>query len=143
MLRKLARNAGCAALFAGVMACQPVERVRECRHIATLVNPVMVAIDIQRKKSPTDARTYRGIAASYELLANALGTIHVRPKRFEDALGDYQRMLHEARHDATSYADALEARDSSRLASTRAAAARTVKHEGQALSRLDAVCNGR
>jgi hypothetical protein len=130
-------------LLACTMACQPVERTRDCHRIGSVVNPVTQAIDTQRKQAPADPKTYRTIAAQYEWLANAIGAVHVRPKRFEDALGDYQRMLHEARHDASTYADALEAKDTGRMAAARTSAARTVKHESNALARLDGLCRGR
>jgi len=123
--------------------CQPAERVSDCRKIAQVVNPVVAAVDAQRHQTPADPRTYRTIAAQYEWLANAVGDFHVRPKRFEDALLDYQRMLREAGHDARTFADALAAKDPFRIAQARTGAAHTVKHEASAMGRLDAMCHDR
>jgi hypothetical protein len=137
----LDRAVSAVALGVLCISCAGLERADECRSLAKLVNPVLVDIDHQRVV--LKGRTYRDIAAKYEALANSTGQIKIRTKHIAEAVNDYQRMLHEAARDARSFADALDAKDETRLLMARGTASRTMRHEATAFSRVDNACRGR
>lgn len=111
--------------------------------MARLVNPVLVAVDKERRQEPSNSAVYRNIAAQYDWTANAVGNVPVRGKRFGEAMVEYQKVLREGGRDARLFADALDSKDPGRIATVRGNAARTVKHEGAALGRVDSYCRAR
>ncbi len=135
--------ASALVLGLALSACQGLEHVEECRAVARLVNPVLTGVKQKQSQSPASSSTYRAIALEYERAAGASTLLKVRTKRVSEALGDYQRVLREAARDARVFSDALDSKDEGRIAAARAAAARTVRHEGGALSRMESVCRPR
>ncbi|HVW30728.1 MAG TPA: hypothetical protein VHC69_35470 [Polyangiaceae bacterium] len=130
------------ALFATLpwcAGCTALDKSDECRAVAQLTNPVLS--DIDHDRTVVKGPTYRIIAAKYEALAVTLGQVKIRTKHVAEAVNDYQRVLNEAARDARNFADALDGKDEARLLIARASAARTVRHEASALSRLDLACH--
>jgi hypothetical protein len=124
-------------------ACGRIDRARDCKKVATLLNPGLAAIDEVRQKNPGSADAYRDIARRYDALAASLWGVKVETRRLVDALVEYQKVMREASHDARVFADALDSRDPGKQNNARAAASRTVKHEGAVLGRIDGVCRSR
>jgi len=123
--------------------CQRFDRTQECRSLAQVVNPVLAAIDKERKQGPEDANLHRAIGMQYESVAVRVGRIRSKTKKLSDAIDEYQRVLRDAGRDARNFAEALESKNAGRIAATRSEATRTTKREASALSRIDTVCHGR
>jgi len=119
-------------------ACASLDKADECRQVARLANPVLS--EIERDRVVVKSPTYRAIAKKYEGLALAVGQVKIQSKHVAEAVDDYQRLFHEAARDARAFADALDARDETRILVVRASATRTVRHEATALSHFDLVC---
>jgi hypothetical protein len=132
----------CLLLSVCVLGCQHFDRAKECRSVTRLVNPVLATIDAERQKAPDSAVTYRLIGTQYDRLAGALTGLRPLNRRVQEAVGDYQKLVREAAHDARLFADALDAKDLARISAARASASRTLKHESSAVAHLDVVCKG-
>jgi hypothetical protein len=123
--------------------CGRFDRVSDCKKVATLVNPGLAAIDEARQKNPGSADAYRSIAARYDTLAASMWNLKLETRRLGEAMLEYQKVMREGSHDARQFAEALDSKDPARIASARAAASRTVKHEGAVMGRIDGICRGR
>ena len=136
-----ARTAALALLAAlpWCAGCTALDKSDECRTVAQLTNPVLS--DIEHDRTVVKPPTYRIIATKYESLAITLGQVRIRTKHVAEAVNDYQRVLNEAARDARAFADALDGKDEARILIVRASAARTVRHEASALSRMDLACH--
>ncbi|HVU00580.1 MAG TPA: hypothetical protein VHE30_02470 [Polyangiaceae bacterium] len=142
-MQKPVSSALMLVVLAFATSCQHFQRARECRAIARLVNPTLDSIEAERRKAPNDAATYRRIGTFYDRLAYSLVAFKSQNRRVQEAIADYQRLAKEASHDAHLYADALQAKDETKLLAARASASRTMKHESGAVAHMDGVCRGK
>src|SRR5262245_40583617 len=103
----------CLLSFAGLSACEPYRRAKECRWISDLVNPTLRAIDAERK-AKDDAPAYTKIAVLYEGLSSKLLSRKYSSKRLGDAVVEYAKLLSDASRDSRAFADALATKDPAR-----------------------------
>lgn len=131
------------ALGPALSGCGRIRLARECRGLAEVVNPAVLAIDGARRGHPTDARTHRMIAIKYEGTANALTALPLTDRRLRAEIADYQKLLREASQASLAYSEALAASDEKRVYAARTAAERTTKREPVVMARLTSLCGGR
>jgi hypothetical protein len=132
-----------SAIAVSLLGCHRLDRLEECRALSDAVNPVLRAIDLQRRKNPEGVTAYRAISMQYAALAARLLVLKPEGKPLAEAIGDYQKLFADASRDARSFSDALESRDKGRIAQARSNATRTTKREAPIASRISGICRQR
>lgn len=120
-------------------ACGRLQKTRECRRFASMVNRGLDGIDAQLKvKSPAN---YRAGSRSYTALSAEVrkGT-HGAPPEF--ASEEFAQVFDAAARATSSYADALDAKDTLQQEEARHELERLSRHEQSLVLRVNGHCEG-
>ncbi|MFZ5891721.1 MAG: hypothetical protein ACOY0T_11760 [Myxococcota bacterium] len=127
------------AFLALSSACGRIERTRECRRFARLVNQRLDSIEAQVK--PRSADAYRAASRGYAALAAEL-RVSAKAVRAEVSAEEFAQVFDSAANATQSYADAMDAKDKHRTEESRRELERLSRHQQGIVQRVTLHCEG-
>lgn len=131
------RKLGVVCLLLLPAACGRIQKTRECRRFATMVNRGLDDIDARLKVK--SAGSYRAGSRSYTALSAELRK-NGKNAPADFAVEEFAQVFDSAAHAASSYADALDAKDTRQQEDARRELERLSRHEQSLVLRVNGHC---